>query len=281
MGRDDFAVRAPHPALRPLVTRYIGYSQRQNTLTVHRGLPSRHVTLIISLAEPVRVVGMPRPDQAPGSFAGLVGGMHTGPALIEQDTVQAGIHLELNPLGTYALLGVRAADLSGYVVDLADLGSPAMAALPGRLASAPEWESRFDLLDEVLLGRLDDVPEPAPEISWAWRRMIGAGGTLRVDALAREVGWSRRHFGERFSRELGLSPKQAGRVLRFERAGRLLRAGHRGGLAELAVRCGYHDQAHLTNEWRALAGCPPGTWIAEELPFLQYEAGWPGADSGA
>jgi AraC-like DNA-binding protein len=45
----------------------------------------------------------------------------------------------------------------------------------------------------------------------------------------------------------------------------------RGGsdLAELAVGCGYYDQAHLTNEWRALAGCSPGTWIAEELPFLQ------------
>jgi transcriptional regulator GlxA family with amidase domain len=60
-------------------------------------------------------------------------------------------------------------------------------------------------------------------------------------------------------------------VLRFERAGQVLRQCGRVDLASLAVGCGYYDQAHLSNEWRALAGCSPGTWIAEELPFLQDE----------
>jgi AraC-like DNA-binding protein len=41
----------------------------------------------------------------------------------------------------------------------------------------------------------------------------------------------------------------------------------------VAAVCGYFDQAHLTHEWRALAGCPPTVWIAEELPFLQDPAG--------
>ena len=50
-------------------------------------------------------------------------------------------------------------------------------------------------------------------------------------------------------------------------------------LASLAVECGFYDQAHLTNEWRALAGCTPGTWIAEELPFLQDEQVGAGQDS--
>ena len=40
-------------------------------------------------------------------------------------------------------------------------------------------------------------------------------------------------------------------------------------LAEAAHRCGYADQAHLTREWVALAGCPPSTWLREEFPFLQ------------
>ncbi|MBK1786735.1 helix-turn-helix domain-containing protein [Prauserella cavernicola] len=281
MGSAEFAVAAPHPVLRPLVTRYIGYSQRHNTLSVHRGLPSRHLTLVVGLGQPVRVLAMPKHGEAPGSFAGLVGGMHTAPALIRQDLVQAGMQLELHPLGAYALLGVTAAELSGYVVDLADLGSPGLARLPERLASAPDWPRRFAVLDAVLLDQLDERRAPAPEIGWAWDRLIDAGGTLRVDALAREVGWSRRHFGERFRREVGLTPKQAGRVLRFERAGTVLRTRARVSLAELAAECGYHDQAHLTNEWRALAGCSPGTWIAEELPFLQYDPGERGEESAS
>jgi AraC-like DNA-binding protein len=40
----------------------------------------------------------------------------------------------------------------------------------------------------------------------------------------------------------------------------------------VAFLCGYYDQAHMTREWQALAGCAPRMWIAKELPFLQdYE----------
>lgn len=57
--------------------------------------------------------------------------------------------------------------------------------------------------------------------------------------------------------------------MRFELAHRLLRRDDRPALADLAARCGYYDQTHLTREWRELAGCPPTVWLAEELPYVQ------------
>ncbi|NKQ56823.1 helix-turn-helix transcriptional regulator [Amycolatopsis sp. K13G38] len=262
-----------------MITRYIGYTQHDLPPSVHRGLPSRHVTLIVSLADPIRITGMPKPGEAPATMAAPVGGMHLSPALIAQDAFQSGVHVELDPLGVPALLGVSPAELSGYVVDLADLGVPRLARLPERLAAATSWAGRFAILDDVFAAAAGHN-EPAPEVARAWRRLVDAAGRLRVGTLAEEVGWSRRHLTERFRRQLGLSPKQAARVLRFERAGGLLRQGG-ADLAELAVACGYYDQAHLGNEWRALAGCSPGTWIAEELPFLQDQPAAPAPDSAA
>jgi AraC-like DNA-binding protein len=58
-------------------------------------------------------------------------------------------------------------------------------------------------------------------------------------------------------------------VLRFERAVGQMRSSGRPRLAEIAARCGYADQAHLTREWQAIAGCTPRRWIAEELPYVQ------------
>ena len=125
-----------------------------------------------------------------------------------------------------------------------------------------------------VLAAVVEVPEPAGEVAWAWQRILETGGTVEVRDLAAEIGWSRRHFGERFRSELGLAPKVASRVIRFERARELLARPDRPGLADVAATCGYFDQAHLTREWRELAGCTPTTWLAEEtvvqdLPSVQ------------
>ena len=73
------------------------------------------------------------------------------------------------------------------------------------------------------------------------------------------------------------APKVAARVLRFGRSRQLIEAGQHTSLAAVAAAAGYYDQAHMAREWREIAGCPPTTWIAEELPSVQD----PPADLGA
>jgi AraC-like DNA-binding protein len=68
---------------------------------------------------------------------------------------------------------------------------------------------------------------------------------------------------------VGLAPKQAARVVRFQRAARLLvpwagdAAPAAPSIAEVAAACGYADHAHLVREFRALAGCTPSEFLAE------------------
>jgi transcriptional regulator GlxA family with amidase domain len=94
-----------------------------------------------------------------------------------------------------------------------------------------------------------------------------------VQQLADEIGYSRRHFSERFRDAIGVAPRLAARAFRFERTCRLI-ADNPLSLAHVAIERGYYDQAHLTREWYALAGCSPKAWMTRELPFLQdYELG--------
>jgi AraC-like DNA-binding protein len=97
-------------------------------------------------------------------------------------------------------------------------------------------------------------------------------GRIPVHELAPDIGFSRRHFGERFTSEFGIAPKAAARVFRFEHACRLFLRFHR--IVDVAMASGFHDQAHMVREWHALAGCTPREWIFGQLPFLQdYEIG--------
>ncbi|PYC78888.1 AraC family transcriptional regulator [Streptomyces tateyamensis] len=266
---DESVWTRPSPALRPYVAWYSGYRQAGLAPAVHRGLPSPYLTLILTLDDPLTLAAHPDPAQRPGAYQSLLGGLHTTPALITHQGRQSGVQVALSPLGARTLLGLPAGELAG-----AD--HPAEAVLGGwvvegqdRLRAAADWPARFRAVDQWLLARAGAVAAPPPEVVHAWRLLLAQGGTAGVAELADQVGWSPRHLSERFGTEIGLAPKAAGRVIRFDRARRRLAAGRVGSLAELAAGCGYFDQAHLAREFRALAGCPPSRWLAEESPAVR------------
>ncbi|MET8701257.1 helix-turn-helix domain-containing protein [Kitasatospora sp. NPDC058032] len=264
----DEAVRVrPTTALRPYVAWYSGYRQHGVPPALHRGLPSPYLTFILTLDDPLTLAGHPDPGQPPGRYATLIGGLHTAPALISHDGRQSGIQLAVHPLAARALFGLPAGELSGLDVPAEAVLGAAVANLREAVREARDWPQRFAALDGALLRLARPSGQVPPEVVHAWSALRRSGGALPVAALARETGWSERHLLDRFRRETGLSPKAAARVIRFDRARRLLAApGGTPRLAELAAHCGFADQAHLAREFRALAGCAPSTWLAEEGP---------------
>ncbi|WP_201776697.1 hypothetical protein [Allosalinactinospora lopnorensis] len=101
----------PCRALRPYVDGYRGYRMQGFPSGLHQGLPSRHLTVILSLGPPVDIVRMPDPTQSPGSLTMFAGGLHTSPATIAHDGDQVGISLALSPLGARRVLGLPPAPL--------------------------------------------------------------------------------------------------------------------------------------------------------------------------
>ena len=285
---DEHCRQRPAEPLRPYVAWYTGYRQRGVPPARHRGLPSPFLTLIFTLDEPLVMLAHPDPRQPPGDFGALLGGLHSAPALIAHDGAQSGIQVALRPLGARALPGLQAGELAEIDVPADAVLGGVCAELRARAVAAAGWRERFAILDEILLRLAGPksprmpAPDIAPEVGWTWRRLLACGGTIQIADLAAETGWSGRHLTSRFRAEIGLTPKAAARVIRFDRARHLLArqarsfsgpagvAGYR--LADLAVACGYFDQAHLAREFRALAGCPPSQWLAEEFRNVQAGA---------
>ncbi|WP_405152116.1 helix-turn-helix domain-containing protein [Sphaerisporangium sp. NBC_01403] len=277
------AFGVPAGGLRPLIARYHGYREHDGAPGCHRGLPSPYLTVIVTLGEPLTVATHPDVRQAPGQYDTLVGGLHTSPALITHQGRQAGVQIALSPLGTRRLLGLPAGELRNIDLDAADVLGRTAHELHERLNAASGWPERFAILDELLLrhaGRERPVPD---EIARAWRLLMSSGGRVPISDLAREIGWSSRHLATRFAGEIGLSPKAAARVIRFDRTRHRLqrRAGSALGLADLAAESGYYDQAHLARDFRDLAGCSPTRWLAEEFRNVQAAASVATADSMA
>lgn len=262
-----YVVRRPPPSLRAAVVHYCGYRLSGFDPGVHVGLPSPHLTLILTLDDPVAV----RWPGGSGRLHAMVGGLHDHPVEIEHDGSQFGIELALTPLGCRGLFGAPAAAVARSVVPLDALFGSRASELLERAAAAGTWAARFAAVDRVLTAAVDTAPPVVrPEVRAAWRHLLVTRGRAAVSAVADDLGWSRRHLGEQFRREVGLAPKTVARMVRFHHAQRLLRAADGPSIGTVAAVTGYADQSHMTREWQAFVGAAPATWLAsEQFPSVQ------------
>src|SRR5216683_4059098 len=78
---------------------------------------------------------------------------------------------------------------------------------------------------------------------------------IRVAELAAATGWSRKRLWSRFRSQIGLTPKRAAQLVRFDHAAHRLAAGHSAAL--VAAESGYTDQSHLHRDVTTFAGVTP------------------------
>jgi AraC-like DNA-binding protein len=165
-------------------------------------------------------------------------------------------------LGAYTVLGLPLHELSGQVVDLVEVFGDAGGQVAQRIREAPGWGRRFELMDEFLLRRAADGPQPASEVVWAWRRIEETAGAVAINRLAAEVGWSHRHLIAMFRRHIGVSPRTAARIVRFERVLRRVERRMPVRWGRVATDLGYADQPHLIRDFKAFTGTTPTVFTA-------------------
>ena len=251
--------RATRPAAKPLRSlldrELVGFADHGSAPLSWVDVPSTSVTVILSCGEPYA--------RLPRAF---VAGLSDTWSLVDLGSCGASIDLKLTPLGAYELLGVPMDELAGRVIDLGDLLGPAVEPVLDALAATDDWDARLGLAESLLATRAAEPARPAPEVAWAWGRLVASSGRTRIGELAREVGWSHRHLISSFRRQIGLAPKTAARVIRFRALLTALATGR--GLADLAYDHGYSDQAHLNRDFREFAGTTPTAWEAK-VNFVQ------------
>lgn len=249
--------RSPDARLGAGVLSYTGYVEHAAAPMRRLEVPFAGVPLIISLEPSLLIDGV--------RHRSFVGGLDDTPTVTEYQGDQRGIQANLTPLAARRLLGLPMSELTRQVVALEDVLGATATRLVTRLRDAPDWPSRFALLDDMLLARMSQAAPVAPELEHAWALLQASHGAVSIAALSDEVGWSRRHLAARFRAEVGLAPKVVARILRFQRVTKCLHAGHGTGLADLAYACGYADQAHLNRDFRAFAATTPTQYAARLL----------------
>ncbi|MFF8401122.1 helix-turn-helix domain-containing protein [Streptomyces sp. NPDC015684] len=237
-----------------------------------RIVPHPAVTLLLDFGAGSPVIDGAGGRQRLGSVVAGPGLGSAGAVLARGENVEC-VQVRLSPVVAGAILGTSPAELDGVVVSLDDLWGRAASRIREQLGEVSAWQDRFALTDALLARRQEAGPPVDPEVAWAWHRIVAGHGLARVDELAAEVGWSRKRLWSRFRSQLGLPPKRAAKLVRFDHAAHRLVAGE--GAARVAADAGYADQSHLHRDVLEFTGATPAS-VARERFLAVDDIAWPG-----
>lgn len=245
-----------------------GFRDRGIAPAGHRMVPHPAVTLLLEFGSSAPIV-----ETVTGQQRGsLVAPPAPNAVWVRGENVEC-VQVRLSPVVAQTVLDISPAELACGMVALDDLWGREVSRICAQLGEAASWADRFALVDALLIRHCAARSFVDPEVARAWDQIVVGRGAVRVDSLAAEVGWTRKRLWSKFQAQLGLPPKQAAKLIRFDHAAHLLAAG--ADPARVAAETGYADQSHLHRDVMAFTGVTPAT-VADEPWLAVDDTAWAG-----
>jgi len=244
---------------------------------LERVLPTGDMALIINLWENhTRVYDADDPRKFNTFEGSIVVGAYSAFTVIDTDEQRATAGVAFRPGGAFPFLGLPAGELQDSNASLSDLwGRQAASDLREQLLAARSPQAKFKILEQTFLRRLNAPVEPThPAVSFAVETFRHRP-TRPISTVTEQIGLSDRHFIQLFSQHVGLTPKLFCRVQRFQKVLNNLSALAAGSVIDwpqIALTCGYFDQAHFIHDFRAFSGINPTTYVANKTQFQNHVA---------
>ena len=226
-----------------------------------RILPTGCVQVILSLARDY-LLDCPAAESQVRVAPSLVVGARTVYELVDSSDMAELVGMVFRPAGFAAFSPDAVHLFSNQNASLRDVWGTSVAPLRERLRETAAPEAKFRVLEDFLLTSFTPRLVSHRVVEFALERFGQDSKTSTVEQVAKETGWSMRHFSQVFREQVGLTPKAWCRVQRFQQAVRQLHAGVDLPWSQLALDCGYYDQSHFANEFRAFSGIDATTYSA-------------------
>lgn len=249
-----YCERAPAPILRPWIRSLWYCCAPSVNFSYERVLPNGCMQIVLNLARDFLTNCNDDLFESRLPPAIVVGARRSYELIATQDLAEiAGIVIE--PGGFAGLFRERADLIFERFVAVADLWR-GFRLDPILEANSPG--NKLNALERLLR---DTIREPAKRSDLLDRalRFLELPNTS-VRQCADYEGVSERRLSQVFREQVGMSPKAWCRIRRFQMAVASLHQGIEVHWADLAIRCGYYDQAHFINDFRAFSGINPTTY---------------------
>ncbi len=234
-----------------------------------RILPTGRVQIILNLARDFLLDCHDSLPAQPSSSSLIVGARSTYEIIDTSDMANL-IGIVFHPGGFAPFVSDSVHLFSNRSIGLEDVWGGRAHSLRERLREVSTPAARLHCLEEFLREKFAGHLPRHPIVDFALNRFERSPGLATVREVARSTGWSERRFSQVFREQVGFSPKAWTRILRFQRVVQQLHNGRDVPWAEMALDCGYYDQSHFANEFRAFSGIDATTYSARRTVWANH-----------
>jgi AraC-like DNA-binding protein len=262
----------PHPALKPFI-KALWYVRDPHAIHRHeRVLPTGRAQIVLSLAHDYLTDASNLANPLEHSPAGIFLGIYSRYQQIDAIDLTELIGVVFHPGGTVPFFSGTTRLFTNCETSLEDLWGRASLNLRNELRELATPKEKFALLEFALLTRLSlsKSPRRDPILDYALTHLHASPGTTTIAELTRTTGLSPRRLSERFNELVGISPKLYCRIQRFQQALQQMHQGADIPWAELALTCGYYDQSHFANDFRAFSGLSATQYTTSKRPWANH-----------
>jgi transcriptional regulator GlxA family with amidase domain len=178
--------------------------------------------------------------------------------------------IQFRPGGAARFLKMPLTELHDRVVPLDCLWGAAGPDFRIRVLEAPTPEAKLRCFERCLLEQQVKPLERHRAVNGALHYIAHQLADLSIGDLTTQIVVGRRRFIQVFGEEIGLTPKLFCRIHRFQQVLRAVRESDHVDWADVALSCGYFDQAHFNHDFRAFSGMNPSTYLKLRTEHLNH-----------
>ena len=239
---------------------------------LERALPTGDMSLIVNLYEDrTRIYDKTNHRKCQTLCGAIVVGAYSEFSIIDTAEQRSTMGAVFKPGGASPFFKLPASELQDTEVALDTLWGPQAAVLREQLLAAKTPEAKFAAFEHALLERIVNPLDPPHR---AVRFAVGNFRRRPNQAISHttdQIGLSDRHFIQLFAQQVGLTPKLYCRVQRFQKVLRhITRSTKSIDWTQIALNCGYFDQAHFIHDFRAFSGINPSNYVVNKTQFQNH-----------
>jgi AraC-like DNA-binding protein len=199
----------------------------------------------------------------------MVFGQITKPYFVQPTGVVNTFAVRFYPYGFANFISRPIQELADKETPLTTLFDESSARnLQRKIIDATSTQKRIEEVEHFLLGKLADQSIIENIVKSTIDILLQTKGSISINSILKDDRTKRRNLERQFSKQVGVSPKQLGKIMRLQAALKMMLNKKCVNLTKVAYENEYYDQAHFIKDFKEFTGISPKNYLSDDHMML-------------